>query len=105
MPKVKVLFRNAVGLLLLGAYPVVVVVLLLLLLLLVEDDDDDAVVVGGVVVLVFALRKSLRSPSMEPVHVPPIERISFSSPRNPLKYGITRHSGISCVGGIKHVDK
>lgn len=61
--------------------------------------------VGGVVVLLFALRKSPIPPNVLPGQVPPSERISFSSPRKPLKYGITRHSGMSWVKGNQELNK
>lgn len=71
VPRVDELFGVAVlgGLLLFAEFPDVWVL--------------SAVVVVGFVVLLFALRKSLRSPNILPV--PPMERISLSSVRNPLK--------------------
>lgn len=73
VPRVDELFGVAVlgGLLLFAEFPDVWVL------------SAVVVVVVGFVVLLFALRKSLRSPNILPV--PPMERISLSSVRNPLK--------------------
>lgn len=71
-------FKVAVGLLLFTEFPVVDA----------APAPAAPAVAGFVVLVVFALclRKSLRSPNIPPpVQVPPIERISLSSVRNPLK--------------------